>query len=889
MKKWQKISLVSLAVVAVVFLLANLGLNFWLKYSLPTYIKENSHYKVSYKSLNVELITGSISASEIAVASKNPNDPNVIGIDGNVQSLKVSRLGIWDALVNKKINSSNITLVKPKLKITLAKPIDDRTGKKRNPVGFENITIQEGNITLFRHTKQKFLDVKNLELNVSNLKMTEESVEDKLPVVFDDYSIKGDRFYFRPDNVYAMKAEKINTENGQMSVKNFQLIPLLTYAQFTKFYPKKRNLFSFQTKEMDFKDIVLKNNRISLSNMKFTEPVLKMFTTNVKPEEKQKSFKYEVNLEDVKMSKAQVQILKPNGTTLFSSADLNLNINKMVMDEETAKGNIPFSYEKFLISGKDVQYISETQNVALQAFAVNQNSLNLQKIVLKPTVSTSSKTLADVSADKIAMKINEWKFINNKLKLNAENAFIKGLSGNIITPENPQKKSNNFDKIVFPLTVKNIQVLSPNFSMGKASGSRTFQNLVLKVENFEINEATAKQKVPFKTGKFSVTTRNFSHRVNQFYTMNAGLVKMNNGSLQINNFSLKPSVSRSQFIKMIPTERDLYTVSISQINAKGDWGLLSDEKHLYAPQVTVNNMYANVFRSKIPADNPAVKPFFSEHLRKIKFPMIIQNLDIKNSVFEYEEDSKESIGSGKLTFGNFNANIKNINSGKSAGKPTQISIAIRSLFMNASPLLVNWNLDTAKKNDAFTISGNVSNLPASRINPFIEPYLKVKATSGDIQQLFFDFKGTAAGLNGIFKMKHKDLKIALLNETGEKKKVLTAIANMLVKTDSGHFPESVSVDDVKRDYSKSFFNLFWKGLQEGLKKTLIGKNIEKTEATVKNTVKDTKATVKDATTALKTATEKVKTTVDKAVPADDKPKKEGFFKRVFKKREKPEN
>ena len=51
---------------------------------------------------------------------------------------------------------------------------------------------------------------------------------------------------------------------------------------------------------------------------------------------------------------------------------------------------------------------------------------------------------------------------------------------------------------------------------------------------------------------------------------------------------------------------------------------------------------------------------------------------------------------------------------------------------------------------------------------------------------------------------------------------------MVVKSNSGRFPESVVVDNVKRDSTKSFFNLFWQGIQEGLKKTLIGKNVEKT-------------------------------------------------------------
>ena len=39
------------------FLIANFGLNLWLKYQLPNYIKNNSDYKISYKTLDVDLIS----------------------------------------------------------------------------------------------------------------------------------------------------------------------------------------------------------------------------------------------------------------------------------------------------------------------------------------------------------------------------------------------------------------------------------------------------------------------------------------------------------------------------------------------------------------------------------------------------------------------------------------------------------------------------------------------------------------------------------------------------------------------------------------------------------------------------------------------------------------
>jgi hypothetical protein len=59
---------------------------------------------------------------------------------------------------------------------------------------------------------------------VENLQMTEESVENKLPVVFDRYSIKGQNFFF--SRMMCALPSLINTTDGQMAVQNFKLIPL---------------------------------------------------------------------------------------------------------------------------------------------------------------------------------------------------------------------------------------------------------------------------------------------------------------------------------------------------------------------------------------------------------------------------------------------------------------------------------------------------------------------------------------------------------------------------------------------------------------------------------------------------------------------------------------
>ncbi|MCT2563639.1 hypothetical protein [Chryseobacterium herbae] len=881
MRKWVKKLLISLGILLLILLAANFGLNIWLKTQLPDYIKKNTDYKVSYKTLDVDLGSGNIFAAGITVNSKDPQNTNVIGLQGTIDTLKISRFGIYDAIFNKRISSSDLLLARPNLNISLAKPVDRKTGKKTNPVLFENIRINKGTINIFKHTKQKFLSVQQLDLVVENLQMTEESVEDKLPVVFDRYTIKGKEFFFRPDNIYAITISTITTSDGQMSIDNFRLIPLLSFNQFKRFFPQKPKLFEFSIPKMDFKDVVLAKNKISLATADFQNPVLTVYNTGVKPKKTEKKLNFEVNLEDIKLNNASILINKPDGSRLLSAKTLNIKVNQLKFDKITAEEVIPVGYKDFHVSGRDIQY-SNHQNFTVESIALNPKSGEIRNLVLSPGVPEAGKGSMDLKTGHIAFNINKFEFIEKKLNLDLKDVLVENVSGTVKAGVNKPKK-NPGPTIINSIIVRKMSLKNSDVVYDKGMQPLAFHDLNATVNTIEIAPKPNNQGLSFKVKDYFLTTRNFAYRT-KFYNLSAGLLKLNKNRIQVNNFIMKPLVSRAQFIKMIPVERDLYDIKVSQIAADGHWDLFSDNKSINASNVAVLGADANIFRSKIPNDDPKVKPLYSKLLRSIKIPMTVNNLDLKNSVLVYEEDTPESAGPGKLTFANFNMNVKNLNSAKTKGKPTKVDIRINCSFMNLAPLSVNWNFDVADHNDGFAISGKTSNLPASGINPFIRPYLHVTATSGTIQEMLFNFKGNPAGLNGTFNLKHKDLKIAVLNKNNQEKKgVLTAVANLFIRSDSGKYPEAVAVENVERDPTKSFFNLFWKGIEQGLKKTLIGKNIEKTEKTVKSavsSVKEVKQTVKELKKEIKAKKEDPK-------PKEEKKEKKGFLKNIFKKKETP--
>lgn len=885
-KKYFKIFSIVLAILFLILLIGNFGLNYWLKNNLPNYIKNNSDYLISYKEMDVHLGTGNITATGISINNKNPQNDKILGLQGTVDSLGISRLGIYDVLFRKKFTTSSLILKNPILNIILPKPLADKNGKKKQNLEMDRLKIDGGTISIFTHAKRKFFSVEELNIDLENVQMAEESSDAKLPLVFERHLINGKNFFYRPDNVYAFTAKYISTKEGLINLRNFQMVPLLSYQNFRKFFPKKRNLFDVKAAEIDFQDFEFKREQLTLTKVRLESPILKMYTTNVAPSKKEKSFTYDVNLEDLIANNAKVEILKANGKQLFSANNLSMSINKLVMNEETAKGNIPFQYNNFGIKGKDIRYSTDAQNFNVALLNVDPKSADLKDISVKPTAILANKSSLDLTAKQIALKIKDWKFVGSKLSLDIENVLIDVLKGKITTAKSPQQKKPTFEGINFPLNIKNVQVKNSDLHIDNKNQPLTFNSLNANIQNIKMNAQTVKSDIPFKAGAYSLTTKNFLYKT-KFYNLSSSFLKVNKNTIQLSNFVLKPIVSRAQFIRMIPTEKDLYDIKVKQITATGNWDLVSKSKFFNASSVILDNMDANIFRSKVPADDLTQKPMYSKLLRSIKFPLFIQDLMIKNSLLVYEEDTKKSDGPGKLVFEDFNLNAKNINSGKTSGKPTKIPIAIKCKMMGTSPMNVNWTIDTASQDDAFTIAGNVGPLAASNINAFTEPYLKIRAT-GIISDLIFDFKGNRTGLNGTLNMKHQELKVSILNETGEKAGLLSAIANLVVKTNSGNYPESVAVENVERDATKSFFNLLWKGIEQGLKKTLIGVNAPKTEESIRNTVETTKSALEENKRDLQETKAEVKEKIDaakgKVQETKEKVQEKGLFKNLFKKK-----
>ncbi|UQB67801.1 hypothetical protein [Epilithonimonas zeae] len=665
MKKTLKISLIVLGSLLALTLLLNIGFSLWLKYKLPDYLKNKTPYEISYQSLNVEILSGSISANQIKVTTKQPDNLEAIALDGALEELYISRLGLIKFLKDNQIEANSIKLKNPNLKIRLSKPKADKVAKEATPFFIKNIEIENGNLYVTQFNGTKYFSSRKLNLNIKNLSLNDNPSE--LPFALDSYKITANAFFFLLSPAYSINSSKVVTNNGQLSINDFQLKPMLDFKDWEKSFKNQKSLFHIKSKNLSFDDLIFSKTKLSLKNAKIQEPEFIIQNRDnkiIKSNDKKSNFN--IDFQNLDIINGKLSMLKSNGNPSLSLVQFNANIKDFLMDEETSKNKIPFTYQDYKITGKQ-----------------------------------------------------------------------------------------------------------------------------------------------------------FFYDAGRYYRMNLSTFNMTPQNIDLLNFKLNPKVSRAEFVRMIPMEDDLFDISANRIQLSGlKWKFENDQPNISLKTVKLHQVDANIFRSKIPKDNPKEKLLYSKLLRTIKIPLVVENLNLIKSKLVYEEDKPDSNGPGKVFFTDFNMNVKNLNSNKQKGANTKVPIVINCKFMGVSPMKVNWNFDTGNMRDQFTIGGYINNLPANDINPFIKPYMNITAT-GTITSLNYDFKGNNDIMNGKFRITHKDLKVSVLDkDTKEKKKFLSAIANLVVKKDSQKFPESVDIY-VERNKERSFFNFYWKGIEDGLKKSLL--------------------------------------------------------------------
>ncbi len=324
---------------------------------------------------------------------------------------------------------------------------------------------------------------------------------------------------------------------------------------------------------------------------------------------------------------------------------------------------------------------------------------------------------------------------------------------------------------------------------------------------------------------FSISTKD------KLYKLNVGDFVINKAisQVKIKQVLLKPLLTEVQFVKQSSFQNDLYNLDFNNIVLSGvNLKRLLSNQELEVDHASFQPIIKIFNDRTLPPDSSSkVGKYPQQSLLKLRYPIYLHTLQIKNGTVSYREKALKSELTGDVFFNHINATLSNVtNIPERIKQSNLLKLHATAKFLDAGDLETDWQFPLNADNGAFTIKGKMTEMNAVTLNSIIEPLAMASINEGKIDAVTFAIEGTDTKATGDILFLYRNLKMEVLKKGDEeelkKKGLLSLLANILIKNENTSAANSKNVL-YERDISKSFFNLVWKTVFTGVKNTALGK------------------------------------------------------------------
>jgi hypothetical protein len=345
---------------------------------------------------------------------------------------------------------------------------------------------------------------------------------------------------------------------------------------------------------------------------------------------------------------------------------------------------------------------------------------------------------------------------------------------------------------------------------------------IIKVQNYPMDFS---KEVEINCDKISINSKDGFYN----YAFQNAVVNSLRKEFKIGSVIIKPFLGEQAFANKAHFQRDRYDIVLRGIALKNvDMKSLADEK-IKASGLLINNASVKIYCDlQKPMDGKSkVGRYPPQLLKKIVVPIHISQATISNAFLQYREKETLSDSTGDAKFTETSINITNItNVPEIIKKNNMMRISFESKLLGAIPLKGSFTFFHDDAGGRFTADGHVSSFDARLLNEVSVPMALIRLKSGMINSMDLDLTGDNLRAGGKLVMKYSDLRVDVLKRDKKsndvkKKGLKSLIANIIVKNNN---PGNGDLREVNphydRNVQKSFFNLVWKTIFTGMKKTV---------------------------------------------------------------------
>lgn len=274
MSIYKKIAIVAISLL-VIAILANIGLNYWIKKQLPIIIHEKNKtaYNINYEKIEVSLFSRNINAQTLLVSPKNEPKDSKNGLFSKIESITIKHFNIWDLAFRDIIQAESIIINKPRIilykkgekLINNSKSIEKEIiDPFRKIIAVSNIYLNDGSVDVVSLDSEKpIFSVKKILLKLEGILITDATLKEKIPLQYKNYALVCDSLFYRPNGFYYINIGKISTEKNFLKINNFSNLPQFERYEFVKRLDKEKDIYNlkFDSAQVEKMDWGFKNNR----------------------------------------------------------------------------------------------------------------------------------------------------------------------------------------------------------------------------------------------------------------------------------------------------------------------------------------------------------------------------------------------------------------------------------------------------------------------------------------------------------------------------------------------------------------------------------------------------------------------------------------------------
>lgn len=386
------------------------------------------------------------------------------------------------------------------------------------------------------------------------------------------------------------------------------------------------------------------------------------------------------------------------------------------------------------------------------------------------------------------------------------------------------------------LYIKNMHMLHNSYVAGKPVKKIDLKNINILFDDILMDSATVNDTTRFMFAKDALVTMADIKlpTADSLYYLKVGSFALNavKNTADLKHFSFKSRFSKDEFAKHVTAQKDLYNINVNNIRVDDIiWGHLLTGENLAASKITLSGGDVNIYCDRrLPKPPPKMGHYPHQLLIKDSMPINIKTFALEDFEVTYEEFNPNSGKVGKVIFKNTNGEVSNITNDKNGiARNSYMKATANAMFMGAAKVKATFLFNLAKaKEGVFTTDASMDGMDATQLNPICEPLGRFSIRQGNIKGLTTHIEGNNDGASGSVTFLYDDLKVDILKKddndsTGLKKRgLISFIANaFVIKKSNPTRGLGVRTEQCQsaRDATKSFFNLVWKTVEDGIKKT----------------------------------------------------------------------